>query len=128
MGTPPWEGGGRLPGGPGGRIASSHRLALVDRLSCLVGNAVRALLPSDVEISRLTIPGETPPSDPFHLIADEIGPAPREAIFHMGVRVTDARGSGSVYVLILPGGSGGPPCGEVDEISCRSEQTPQGGL
>lgn len=108
--------------------ASDTRAALVDRLSCLVGNAVRSLLDSDARITRLTIPGEIPPEDPFHLIADPIGDAPGEAIFHMGVRVTDSSGSGSVYVLILPGGSGGPPCGEVDEISCRSEQTPQGGL
>jgi len=108
--------------------AVDTRSALVDRLSCLVGNAVRALLPADVRISRLTIPGETPPADPFHLIADPIGDAPGEAIFHMGVRVTDSSGSGSVYVLILPGPAGGPACGEVGEISCRSEQTPQGGL
>ncbi|MCR6486504.1 hypothetical protein M8542_27115 [Amycolatopsis sp. OK19-0408] len=108
--------------------ATDTRSALVDRLSCLVGNAVRGLLPADAAVSRLTIPGETPPSDPYHLIADEVGAEPREAIFHMGVRVTDAAGSGSVYVLILPVNSGGPPCGEVDQISCRSEQTPQGGL
>lgn len=106
--------------------ATDTRSALVDRLSCLVGNAVRSLLPSDVRISRLTIPGETPPADPFHLVADPIGAAPGEAIFHMGVRVTDASGSGSVYVLILPGRSGGPACGEPGEITCRTEPTPQG--
>jgi hypothetical protein len=110
--------------------ASDTREALVDRLSCVIGNAVRALLPPDAQITRLTIPGETPPADPFHLIADPAGDAPREALFHMGVRVTDARGSGSVYVLIVPSSnSGGPPCaGNPDEIACRVEPTPQGVL
>ncbi|NBH09820.1 hypothetical protein [Amycolatopsis sp. SID8362] len=108
--------------------ASDTREALVDRLSCVVGRAVRALLPADARITRLTIPGETPPADPFHLIADPAGDAPREALFHMGVRVTDAAGSGSVYVLMVPGNAGGPPCGEVGEVSCRSEQTSVGGL
>lgn len=108
--------------------SSDTRSALVDRLSCLVGNAVRALLPEDAQITRLTIPGETPPADPFHLIADAIGDAPQDALFHMGVRVTDARGTGSVYVLIVPGGAGGPPCGEPGEITCRTEPTPQGML
>lgn len=108
--------------------ASDTRSALVDRLSCLVGNAVRSLLPADAQITRLTIPGETPPEDPFHLVADAIGDAPQEALFHMGVRVTDARGTGSVYVLIVPGSAGGPPCGEPGEITCRTEPTPQGVL
>ena len=36
--------------------ASDTRAALVDRLSCVVGNAVRALLPSDAQVSRLTTP------------------------------------------------------------------------
>lgn len=108
--------------------ASDPRGALVDRLSCVVGNAVRSLLSPDAQISRLTIPGETPPEDPFHLVADEIGPRPSEALFHMGVRVTDERGTGSVYVLIVPGGSGGPPCGEPGEITCRTEPTPRGVL
>lgn len=107
--------------------ASDTRAALVDRLSCVVGRAVRALLPPDAQITRLTIPGETPPADPFHLIADPAGDAPRDALFHMGVRVTDARGSGSVYILIVPSGnSGGPPCGDPEEILCRTEPTPQG--
>ncbi|MEV6831750.1 hypothetical protein [Amycolatopsis sp. NPDC051102] len=110
------------PASPG-----ESRSALVDRLSCVVGRAVRWLLPSDAAITRLTIPGETPPPDPFHLIADAIGEAPQQALFHMGVRVTDARGSGSVYVLIVPG-TMGPPCGEPGEIQCRTEQTPQGVL
>lgn len=106
--------------------AVDTRSALVDRLSCLVGNAVRALLPADAVVSRLTIPGETPPEDPFHLIADPAGDAPRDALFHMGVRVTDARGTGSVYILIVPVAGGGPPCGEPGEITCRTEPTPQG--
>ncbi|MBE1498563.1 hypothetical protein H4696_005663 [Amycolatopsis lexingtonensis] len=108
--------------------ASGTREALVDRLSCVVGRAVRSLLAPDVRITRLTIPGETPPADPFRLIADPAGDEPREALFHMGVRVTDASGSGSVYVLMLPGNAGGPPCGEPEEVSCRSEQTSAGGL
>lgn len=107
---------------------SATRAAIVDRLSCLIGNAVRSMLDPDAQITRLTIPGETPPSDPFHLVADEGGPAPAEALFHMGVRVTDARGTGSVYVLIVPGGLGGPPCGAPGEITCSTEPTPQGVL
>lgn len=107
--------------------ASDTRSALVDRLSCVIGNAVRSFLGPDVQISRLTIPGETPPEDPFHLIADPVGDAPREALFHMGVRVTDALGSGSVYVLIVPtSNAGGPPCGDPEEIACRTEPTPRG--
>ena len=105
---------------------SDTRAALVDRLSCVVGRAVRALLPANAQITRLTIPGETPSADPFHLIADTAGDAPRDALFHVGVRVTDARGSGSVYALILPGGGGGPPCGDPEQISCHTERTPQG--
>ncbi len=109
--------------------ASDTRTALVDRLSCVIGNAVRSVLAPDVQISRLTIPGETPPDDPFRLIADPAGDAPRDALFHLGVRVTDARGSGSVYVLIVPSAnSGGPPCHEAGEILCYTEPTPQGTL
>jgi hypothetical protein len=116
--------------GPTCPTASDTRTAIVDRLSCLIGNAVRSMLDLRAQISRLTIPGETPPADPFHLIADPAGDAPREALFHLGVRVTDARGSGSVYVLILPtGNAGGPPCGGTpEEVVCRSEPTPQGQL
>ncbi|MDQ7809284.1 hypothetical protein Q5425_36635 [Amycolatopsis sp. A133] len=107
--------------------ASDTRAALVDRLSCVVGRAVRSLLPPDAQITRLTIPGETPPADPFHLIADPAGDAPRDALVHMGVRVTDSRGSGSVYLLIVPSrNSGGPPCEERGEILCRTEPAPQG--
>ncbi|MET8852487.1 hypothetical protein [Amycolatopsis sp. NPDC004625] len=107
--------------------ASETRAALVDRLSCVVGRAVRSLLPPDALVTRLTIPGETPPADPFRLVADPAGDAPRDALFHMGVRVTDARGSGSVYVLMVPSPhSGGPPCDEPDEILCRTEPTSQG--
>lgn len=108
---------------PGG---TDTRAALVERLSCLVGRAVRALLPPEAQVSRLTIPGETPPADPFHLIADPAGDAPGDALFHMGVRVTDARGTGSVYVLILPGGGGGPKCGDPEQIGCRTETTARG--
>ncbi|WP_086853166.1 hypothetical protein [Amycolatopsis kentuckyensis] len=106
---------------------SDTRAALVDRLSCVVGRAVRSLLPPEAQITRLTIPGETAPKDPFHLIADPAGDAPRDALFHMGVRVTDARGSGAVHLLIVPSrNSGGPPCEEPDEIFCRTEPVPQG--
>ncbi|WP_329051850.1 hypothetical protein OG738_05815 [Amycolatopsis sp. NBC_01488] len=110
--------------------ASGTRAQITDRLSCLIGNAVRSMLDPRARISRLTSPGETPPADPFHLIADPAGAAPREALFHLGVRVTDARGSGSVYVLVLPtGNAGGPPCGGTpEEVVCRSEPTPQGQL
>jgi hypothetical protein len=103
------------------------RAALVDRLSCVIGRAVRWLVPADASITRLTIPGEKAPEDPFHLVADEIGPAPSQALFHLGVRVTDAAGSGSVYVLIVPG-TIAPPCGEPGETQCRTEPTPQGVL
>ncbi|MGW5722198.1 hypothetical protein ACWEVP_38915 [Amycolatopsis sp. NPDC003865] len=107
--------------------AVDTRSALVDRLSCVVGNAVRALLPADAVVTRLTTPGETPPpADPFRLIADPIGAAPEEAIFHLGVRVTDAAGPGSVYVLIVPGTTGGPSCGQAEEITCRTEPTALG--
>ncbi|MEV4055918.1 hypothetical protein AB0J55_32320 [Amycolatopsis sp. NPDC049688] len=107
--------------------ASDTRAALVDRLSCVVGRAVRRLLPPDAQITRLTIPGEVPPADPFRLIADPAGDEPRDALFHMGVRVTDARGTGSVYVLMVPSrNSGGPPCNERGEIVCRREPAPQG--
>ncbi|MEQ0563734.1 hypothetical protein ABJI51_32050 [Amycolatopsis sp. NEAU-NG30] len=106
--------------------ASDTRAALTDRLSCVIGNAVRALLAPDARITRLTPPGET---DPFRLVADPAGDAPRDALFHMGVRVTDARGSGSVYVLLVPSGNaGGPPCEEEGEIVCRMERTPRGVL
>jgi hypothetical protein len=109
--------------------ASDPRSALVDRLSCVIGRAVRSMLDPAAQITRLTIPGETPPEDPFHLIADPAGDAPRDALFHLGIRVTDARGSGSVYVVIVPSAnSGGPPCEEPGEILCRREQTPQGVL
>lgn len=111
--------------------ATDTRAAIVDRLSCVVGNAVRSLLPADARVERLTMPGETPPADPFHLIADPMGDAPREALFHLGVRVTDARGAGSVYVLMLPAGASGTPrCGRAAtaEIRCGVEQLPEGGL
>jgi len=117
--------------GPTCPTVSDTRTAIVDRLSCVVGNAVRALLPADARLERLTIPGETPPSDVFHLIADPVGDAPREALFHLGVRVTDERGSGSVYVLMLPSGTAGTPrCGRLTtpELRCGIEQLPEGGL
>lgn len=110
--------------------ASDTREALVDRLSCVIGNAVRALLPADAQVSRLPMPGEAPADDPFHLTTDPAGDAPRDALFHAGVRVTDARGTGSVSVLLVPSSnSGGPPCSnDSDEIACRVEPTPQGVL
>ena len=110
-------------------VATDTRSELVDRLSCLIGNAVRSILPPDAQVTPLMAPGETPSSDPFHLIATPAGPAPRDALFHMGVRVTDSRGTGSVYVVIVPSGnSGGPPCEEPQEVVCRTEPTSQGVL
>jgi hypothetical protein len=109
--------------------ASDTRSALVDRLSCVIGHAIRSMLDPAARITRLTIPGEAPPEDPFHLIADPAGDAPRDTLFHLVVRVTDARGSGSVYVVLLPSGnSGGPPCNEPGEILCRTEPADRGTL
>lgn len=109
--------------------ATDTRSELVDRLSCLVGNAVRAALPPDAQVTPLTGPGEKPQADPFHLFVNPAGDAPRDALFHMGVRVTDSRGTGSVYVLFVPSAdSGGPPCNEPKETVCRTEPTAQGTL
>lgn len=104
---------------------SDTRAQITDRLSCVVGNAVRSLLGPDARISRLAGPAEP---DPFRLTADPAGDAPRDALFHLGVRVTDARGTGSVYVLIVPGDTGGPACHQPGEISCTVEPTAQGVL
>jgi hypothetical protein len=116
------------PAGPPCPSATDTRSAITDRLSCVVGKAVRSVLAPDVRLTRLTIPGETPPPDPFHLIADAVGGTPREAVFHMGVRVTDALGSGSVYVLMLPTQNGVVPrCSPAPElVSCSVEQLPEG--
>jgi hypothetical protein len=114
--------------GPACPAASDTRSALVDRLSCVVGDAVRSLLPPGSRLERLTIPGETPPADPFHLIADPAGDAPREALFHLGVRVTDARGSGSVYVRMLPFPNSVVPRCEPADGECSVEQRPEGAL
>jgi hypothetical protein len=110
---------------------SETRGQIIDRLSCVISRAVRSLLPADTRFERLTIPGETPPADPFHLIGDEMGTSPREAFFHLGVRVTDSRGTGSVYVLMMPAENAGfsrcsPP--NPGELTCAEEQLPQGGL
>jgi hypothetical protein len=111
--------------------AGETREQIVDRLSCVVGDAVRSMLPSGARIERLTIPGETPPADPFHLVADPVGAAPQEALFHMGVRVTDERGTGAVYFLGLPSGASSMArCGgaDPDRASCDVEQLKEGGL
>ncbi|MFJ1761751.1 hypothetical protein ACIOD2_15625 [Amycolatopsis sp. NPDC088138] len=112
--------------------AGETREQIVDRLSCVVGNAVRSMLPPGAKVERLTIPGETPPADPFHLVADAVGDTPREAVFHMGVRVTDERGSGSVYftALLGDGGFAMARCGTgvPDQVSCEVEQLKEGGL
>ncbi len=68
------------------------------RLSCAVGNAVRAVLPPDSPIERLTIPGEAPHADPFELISM---PPEEPVIHHMGVRVDTGAGPGSVYVVTV---------------------------
>jgi hypothetical protein len=116
--------------------AGETRERIVDRLSCVVGDAVRSMLPPGARIERLTIPGEAPPEDPFHLIADAVGAAPRDALFHMGVRVTDERGSGAVYFMaLLNDASSGhasslTKCGGTDpkQVSCEVEQLKEGGL
>ncbi|WP_410623050.1 hypothetical protein [Amycolatopsis sp. cmx-8-4] len=116
--------------------AGETRAQIVDRLSCVVDKAVRSMLPPGAKVERLTIPGETPPPNPFHLIADPVGTAPRDALFHMGVRVTDERGTGSVYFLALldDASSGGAfsmaRCGTAvpNQVSCEVEQLKEGGL
>jgi hypothetical protein len=111
--------------------AGETRDQIVDRLSCVVGNAVRSMLPAGAKVERLTIPGETPPADPFHLVADAVGNTPREALFHLGVRVSDERGSGSVYFTALLGGvSALARCGTAvpNQVSCEVEQLKEGGL
>jgi hypothetical protein len=106
------------------------RAQIADRLSCVVGNAVRSMLAPGVQVSRLTMAGETPPSDVYHLVADPAGDTPRDAIFHLGVRVTDGRGSGSVSVMLLPTpNSVTPRCApEPVLVSCSVEQLPEGAL
>ncbi|MDT7796792.1 MAG: hypothetical protein QOI78_225 [Actinomycetota bacterium] len=111
--------------------AGETRAQIVDRLSCVVGNAVRSMLPSGAKVERLTIPGETPPADPFHLVADALGGAPQDAVFHMGVRVTDELGAGSVYFMALPSSpSSKANCGGTDphQVSCAVEQPADGTL
>ncbi|MFC3447941.1 hypothetical protein [Amycolatopsis speibonae] len=73
------------------------------RLSCVVSAAVRSRIAPGKRIERLTIPGEIPPADPFLLIADPIeDQGSGRFIYHMGVRVSDEHGAGSVYVKLLP--------------------------
>ena len=107
--------------------SGSSRSALVERLSCVVGHAVRALLPPDARVSRL---GSEGPSDPFTVVADPVSEIPREAIFRTDIRVTDARGSGSVSVVLYPTpNSVRPSCFPDDDlISCSVEQVPEGTL
>ncbi|WP_410607821.1 hypothetical protein [Amycolatopsis sp. lyj-109] len=106
--------------------SGATREALVERLSCVVGQAVRALLPPDARVSRL---GDEGPSDPFAVVADPVGEAPREANFRTDVRVTDARGTGSVTVVLYPTpNSATPLCVPGDLISCSVEQLPEGTL
>jgi hypothetical protein len=107
--------------------SAETRDRLVDRLSCVLGRAVRAMLAPGVRIERLTIPGETPPPDPFHLVADPVGDGPREALFHMGVRLIDERGAGSLYFMALPGSTGlMPKCATPG--GCSVEQRAEGAL
>lgn len=106
--------------------AGSTREALVERLSCVVGQAVRSLLPPDARVSRL---GSGGPPDPFTVIADPVGAAPREADFRTDIRVTDARGTGSVTVVLYPTPNSATPfCVPGDLLSCAVEQLPEGTL
>jgi hypothetical protein len=97
----------------------STREALVERLSCVVAGAVRPLLAPDARIS----PGS------FAVVADPVGDAPREADFRTHVRVTDARGTGSVTVVLYPTpNSATLSCVPGESISCSVERLPQGTL
>ncbi|MEU0533515.1 hypothetical protein [Amycolatopsis tolypomycina] len=99
--------------------SGSTREALVERLSCVVAGAVRPLLAPDARLS----PGS------FAVVADPVGDAPREADFRTHVRVTDARGTGSVTVVLYPTpNSATPSCVPDDLISCSVERLPQGTL
>ncbi|MGW3958777.1 hypothetical protein ACWED2_03075 [Amycolatopsis sp. NPDC005003] len=106
---------------------SNTRTAITDRLSCVLEHALRPLLPPDARISRF---GDDGPADPFAFEADPIGEAPREATFRAGVRVTDARGTGSVSVILYSTpNSVTPSCSPDDDlISCSVEHLPEGTL
>ncbi|MEV6906562.1 hypothetical protein [Amycolatopsis sp. NPDC051071] len=74
---------------------------VIARLSCAVGTAVRSRLASGMRIERITLPGEIPPADPFQVYStrlDEVSGAP--TFYYLGVRVSDDRGTGSVYLRI----------------------------
>lgn len=117
--------------------SGSTRAALVARLSCVWEHAVRPLLPPDARVSRFADEG---PADPFAFEADPIsedpvakGPAPdgpRDATFRAGIRVTDARGTGSVSVVLYSTpNSVTPTCSPDDDlISCSVEDLPEGRL
>ncbi|MFB9686300.1 hypothetical protein [Amycolatopsis plumensis] len=97
----------------------STREALAERLSCVLEHALRPLLSPDARLS----PGS------FAVVADPVGTAPREADFRTDIRVTDARGTGSVSVVLYPTpNSATPSCVEGEWISCSVERLPEGVL
>ena len=96
------------------------------RLTCVIGDAVRSRLSPSAKIERLTVPGETPPGDPFRPAATG------DSMYQLGVRVTDQSGAGAVYVqLIAVDGLSVPRCTEVsppNPDSCGVSQLSQGAL
>ncbi|GAB3730979.1 hypothetical protein GCM10027598_53580 [Amycolatopsis oliviviridis] len=103
------------------------------RLSCVVSAAVRSRLAPGVRIERITIPGETPPADPFLLNFIRAGETEGAPMFYfLGVRVSDERGTGAVYVRIgPPPGYGMANCAARDlpkSDACSQRQIAEGGL
>ncbi len=103
------------------------------RLSCAIGTAVRARLASGVRIERITLPDEIPPPDPFQVYStrlDEVGGTP--TFYYLGVRVSDDRGTGSVYLRISsPLGYGRASCEAADvpkTDDCSSRRIAEGTL
>ncbi|WP_181773259.1 hypothetical protein [Amycolatopsis pittospori] len=92
---------------------------VITRMSCTVGAAVRSRLAPGVRIERLTLPEEIPPSDPFLLYSKQFPETAAASTFYfLGVRVSDDRGAGSVYVRISP------PLG-YGMASCEAENIPK---
>jgi hypothetical protein len=96
------------------------------RLACVIGDAVRSRLSPSAKIERLTIPGETAPTDPF------LPAVTGDSMYQLGVRVTDQHGAGAVYVqLIAVDGLSVPRCTEVtppNPDGCWVSQLSQGAL
>ncbi|MFK0248749.1 hypothetical protein ACIQUM_28990 [Amycolatopsis azurea] len=117
----------------GTKFSGETAQQVLTRLSCVVGAAVRSRLAPGVRIERITIPGEVPPADPFllqSLRAGETDGAPM--LYFLGVRVSDERGTGAVYVRISPPpGYGMANCGARDlpkSDSCAKRQIAEGDL